>query len=51
VLSINLLRDGDRSKGVAFIKFSSEESMKNAIEASGISHMNRQIVIQQVIPR
>jgi RNA recognition motif-containing protein len=39
-------RDSGRSKGLAFIKFNTEEDMNKAIENNKIEHMGRWLVIE-----
>jgi len=44
-LSVNLLKEGDRSKGLAFVKFATAAGMNKAIAGSGVNHMERSLTI------
>ncbi len=47
--SVKLLTDkfSGRSKGLAFVKFNSEEEMNKAIANNKIDHMGRWLIIEQ----
>jgi RNA recognition motif-containing protein len=52
VQSLNLLKSHDgASKGICFIRFESEDAMKQAIDSSGSELLGRRIVVEKTRPR
>jgi len=52
IASVNLLKGPEgKSKGIAFVKFVSEEGMKKAIAQNGVALMSRNLTIEQTIPK
>jgi len=40
-----------RSKGIAFVRFNTEDSVAAAVEMSGMEHMGRSLIIEKTKPR
>ncbi|CAD8122964.1 unnamed protein product [Paramecium sonneborni] len=50
--SVNLLKGPNgNSKGIAFVRFSTEDAQSAAVEYSGSEHMGRTIVVEKTKPR
>eukprot|EP00828_Plagiopyla_frontata_P011640 TRINITY_DN1645_c0_g1_i1.p1 TRINITY_DN1645_c0_g1~~TRINITY_DN1645_c0_g1_i1.p1 ORF type:complete len:347 (-),score=100.51 TRINITY_DN1645_c0_g1_i1:269-1309(-) len=50
--SVNLLsRPDGSSKGLAFVKVSTEEAMNALLEQNGVEHMGRCLIIEKAVPR